>query len=217
MNNKINIFKNIPVNANAIYSLFPELSDKQQKLRQLVYNKEIIRIKRNLYIVHPKHSPYTISTELIGNHIYTPSYISMETALRYYGLIPEAVYINRSMTLKRSKRFSTPFGLYEYFNISKECFHIGIRVENSNGINFIIASPEKALCDLIAENKGINLRYIKETKEYLTNYLRLDMDAFYNFDISILSKYAENGKKSNSIKTLIKLIEYERNIRPNAI
>ncbi len=148
-----------------------------------------------------------VSTELIANHLCTPSYVSMETALRYYGLIPEMVYTTRSMTMRQPKTFSNHYGNFEFRTIKQECFHIGLTNGYCDGACFMIASPEKALCDLVAESRGINLRYVKEAEEYLRSYLRFDMEALKGFDLDILRDYVKVGKKANSIQTIIKLIE----------
>ena len=207
MNNRLMTLKNIPVTTSTIISLYPEIVDKHQKVAVLEKKNEIIRLKRGLYVVNPKLSGMMVSTGLIANHLHTPSYVSMETALRYYGLIPEAVYLTRSMTLKRAKTFENQYGRFEYISSARNSYPIGITREKSEGVYFLIASPEKALCDLVAETTGINLRYIKEAEEYLEKYLRFDMEALTRFNLSILKEYAKVGKKGNSIQTIINLIE----------
>jgi predicted transcriptional regulator of viral defense system len=75
---------------------------------------EIIRLKKSLYVVSDKISRKSVSRELVANHLYGASYISFETALAYYGMIPERVYTVRSMTTKRAKNFTTLLGNFEY-------------------------------------------------------------------------------------------------------
>ena len=88
MTNVLRQFGNIPITAVTIGSLFPSLTEKNKKVRWLEKHDEIIRLKRGLYVVNPDITGKTLSTELMANHIYAPSYVSMSTALRYYGLIP---------------------------------------------------------------------------------------------------------------------------------
>ena len=88
---------NIPVTTSAISSLFSEMKAGNQKVRNLELGGKIIRLKKGLYVVDPSVSHVPLSSELIANHIYAPSYVSMSSALRYYGLIPETVYITQSM------------------------------------------------------------------------------------------------------------------------
>ena len=70
-----------------------------------------------------------------------------------------------------------------------------------------MATPEKALCDLIANSPKVNLRYLKDVEIYLEDDIRMEMDDFKNMDISIFELYAQVGKKSKSIETLIKYLK----------
>ena len=157
-------------------------------------------------MVAPNVSRVALSTELIANHLYAPSYVSMQTALRYYGLIPEAVYTTQSMTLKHSRSFDTPVGRFEYKNMAREAFSIGVTSVNMQSYAFLMATPEKALCDLIANSPKVNLRYLKDVENYLEEDIRMEIDDFRNMDISIFERYPQVGKKSKSIETLTKYL-----------
>lgn len=196
----------IPATTSIIESLYPELKSANKKVTWLEKQGVIIRLKRGLYVINPECSGKTLSSESIANHLYTPSYISMSTALRYYGLIPEAVYVHQSMTVKHSRSFQTPVGYYDYKHISKEAFPIGVRSMYKDNYAFLIASPEKALCDLIANSSKVILRYMKDVEAYLEQDIRMDMDEFYNMDANIFEEYINVGKKADSISTLLKFL-----------
>lgn len=198
---------NIPVSTQAVASLFPALEAGNQKVRNLEAAGKIIRLKKGLYVVDPKVSRVALSTELIANHLYAPSYVSMQTALRYYGLIPEAVYTTQSMTLKHTRCFDTPLGRFEYQMISREAFPIGITSINKQNYAFLMATPEKALCDLIANSQKVNLRYLKDVETYLEEDIRMDLEDLRNMDMSIFEHYAQVGKKANSVETLVKYLK----------
>ena len=206
MNRQLSEIGTIPVTTSIIESLYPELKSANKKVTWLEKQGVIIRLKRGLYVVNPEHSGKTLSSELIANHLYTPSYISMSTALRYYGLIPEAVYVHQSMTVKHSRSFQTPVGSYDYKYISREAFSIGVRSMHKGDYAFLIASPEKALCDLIANSSKVILRYMKDVETYLEQDIRMDMDEFYNMDATIFEDYINVGKKADSISTLLKFL-----------
>ena len=87
MDRLIKEFGNIPITTSIIESLYPKLKCTERKVAWLENQGYIIRLKRGLYVVNPKYSGVTLSSELIANHLYAPSYISMSSALRYYGLI----------------------------------------------------------------------------------------------------------------------------------
>ena len=197
----------IPVTTSIIESLYPELKSANKKVTWLEKQGVIIRLKRGLYVINPEYSGKTLSSELIANHLYTPSYISMSTALRYYGLIPEAVYVHQSMTVKHSRSFQTPVGSYDYKYISREAFSIGVRSMHKGDYAFLIASPEKALCDLIANSSKVNLRYMKDVEIYLEQDIRMDMDEFYKMDETIFKDYIKVGKKADSISRLLKFMK----------
>ena len=206
MDRKLSEIGTIPVTTSIIESLYPELKSANKKVTWLEKQGVIIRLKRGLYVVNPEHSGKTLSSELIANHLYTPSYISMSTALRYYGLIPEAVYVHQSMTVKHPRSFQTPVGSYDYKYISREAFSIGVRSMHKGDYAFLIASPEKALCDLIANSSKVNLRYMKDVEIYLEQDIRMDMDEFYKMDETIFKDYIKVGKKADSISRLLKFM-----------
>ena len=206
MNRQLSEIGTIPVTTSIIESLYPELKSANKKVTWLEKQGVIIRLKRGLYVVNPEHSGKTLSSELIANHLYTPSYISMSTALRYYGLIPEAVYVHQSMTVKHPRSFQTPVGNYDYKYISREAFSIGVRSMHKGDYAFLIASPEKALCDLIANSSKVNLRYMKDVEIYLEQDIRMDMDEFYKMDETIFKDYIKVGKKADSISRLLKFM-----------
>ena len=206
MDRKLTEIGTIPVTTSIIESLYPELKSADKKVTWLEKQGIIIRLKRGLYVINPEYSGKTLSSELIANHLYAPSYISMSTALRYYGLIPEAVYVHQSMTVKHSRCFQTPVGNYDYKYISRKAFPIGVRSMYKDNYAFLIASPEKALCDLIANSSKVILRYMKDVEAYLEQDIRMDMDEFYNMDANIFEEYINVGKKADSISTLLKFL-----------
>ena len=206
MNRELREIGVIPVTTSIIESFYPDLKSAEKKVIWLEKNGYIIRLKRGLYVVNPEYTGKRLSNELIANHLYAPSYVSMSTALRYYGLIPEAVYVNQSMTVKHSRSFQTPIGNYDYKCISRGAFAVGVRTEHVADYAFLIASPEKALCDLIANSSKVNLRYMKDVENYLENDIRMDMEEFMKFDPRVLEEYIKVGKKSDSIVTLLKYL-----------
>ena len=206
MKDVLDILGSVPVTSATIASLYPDVSGANQKVSALEQSGKIIRLKRGLYVVNPEWSGKRISMGLVANHLYSPSYVSMQTALRWYGLLPEQVILILSMSIKHSRRFENSLGRFDYIGVDRNWFSIGLRHEDLNEGSFIIACPEKALCDLICTTPGVNLRYKKEAQTYLEEDLRLDMDAFRQFDVEILRQCAAMGRKTQSIETIMKLL-----------
>ncbi len=207
MKNLLKNLGNIPVRSSVIASLYPDVKAKNNKISELDRKGEIIRLKRGLFVVSPEESGLTLSMGLIANHLYSPSYLSMQSALRFYGLIPETVYAIQSMTIKHARNFDNSLGRFCYTHISREAFSVGLRQITDGDSVYIIATPEKALCDLIGNSSQVSLRYIKDAERYLEDDMRLDMDEFIKMDPAIFRQYMEVGKKTGSIRTILKLLE----------
>lgn len=198
---------NIPVDFAVLKSMYPDYKSVHNKISELERSGELIRLKKGMYVISPEVSGRLLSMELIANHLYGPSYVSMGSALRYYGLIPESVYTLQSITTKHSREFKNSLGKFEYIQCAKKYYPIGIRQEVKDDAVFLIASPEKALCDLIINTPNLNLRYQKEVSIYLEEDLRFDMEALYQMDLNIFEQCAQNGKKKTAISNIIKLIK----------
>lgn len=196
----------VPVTTSVLASALGDVVNINDKIRRMEQAGEVIRLKRGLYVVSQEITCKPLSQELIANQLYTPSYISCMSALRFYGLTPEAVYQTQSMTIKHTRTFETPVGVFAYNNVARKVFPIGVTNITRNGYSFVIATPEKALCDLIATSPQVNLRYLTDAQRYLEEDIRLDMDAFGKMNPDIFREYACAGKKKTSIQTLIKLL-----------
>jgi len=150
-----------------------EYQKPRDKITQLLKNQSIIRIKKGLYVFGPDYQRKPVTREILANLIYTPSYISLEYALSSYGLIPERAYQITSICLNRSNTFETPLGLFIYKKRDPSVYPIGItRIEVPQEGSYLIATPEKALVDLISESKGIET--LAEMREHLYDNLRID-------------------------------------------
>ena len=124
------------------------------KITDLIRKRHIIRVKKGLYIFGKDHRKAPYSREVLANLIYGPSYISLEYALQYYGLIPECVEAFTSVTPGLSRKFYTPIGLFLYRKIPLEAFRTGMdRLEMADGRSFLIALPEKALADKVQSER----------------------------------------------------------------
>ena len=205
--NELGVFKNIPVQTSAIASLYPNITSANRKVANLEKEGRIIRLKRGMYVVNPNESGKLLSLGLIGNVLYGPSYVSMLTALREYGLIPERVEVVESMTTHLTVSFENPVGRFEYHHCTKDYYSIGITQREEEGISYLIATPEKALCDYIVCTPRLPLRFIKDTYIFLEEDLRLDMDAFMEMNVDIFRQCAAVSKKQQAINNLIKILE----------
>jgi hypothetical protein len=209
---KLEAFRNIPFRMQDLSSVYPDCVNLAMKAKRLEQDGDIIRMKKGIYVVSRDVSRVELSPYLIANHIYGPSYVSMQTALRYYGLIPEAVYTVQSMTSGIARSYRNSLGTFIYTHVSLPYYSVGVNVVEDSGVAFMMASREKALCDLMVYTHKLNLRYQREIRDYLEYDMRFDMDELLDFDVEIVRACAKESRKKVMLNQLIKFIEHERNL-----
>jgi hypothetical protein len=185
----------------------------RNKIQSLCRSGEIIRVKKGLYVpgARPGEEP-KVDPLVLSGLIYGPSYVSLETALAYHGLIPERVDEITCMTSKRAKLFRTSLGRFSYTPISEEAFPIGIRLESARGGSWYLAEPEKALCDRIARVKG--LQAMRDMPELLQDHLRIELEDLTQLRVSLVLKIAARYRRKN-VTAFAHWLENRRN-RPDS-
>ena len=126
---------------------YKNYSNINQKVSLETENGKLIRIKRGLYTDDLKRDSF-----VIANVCYSPSYISFEYALSFYGLIPEYVSMFTSATFSKrnNRKYQLDNACFEYRSVPKSVFYKGVTfLCTENGIRYKIATKEKALCDLL--------------------------------------------------------------------
>lgn len=109
----------------------------------------LIKLRRGLYILNENDRKINPSSRYLANQLCFPSYVSLEYALGFYGLIPERVRDITSVTTKKTIRFTNIMGTFTYQHIKIEAFRGYEVVKDENGFNVFIASPEKAVIDFL--------------------------------------------------------------------
>jgi len=204
---ELEAFKNIPIESSVLQNLMSNYKFPRNKVSSLEKHGQIIRLKKGLYVVSDKISRKTLSRELIANHLYGPSYISFETALAFYGLIPEKVFTMRSATIKRAIHFENVVGNFEYITVPENYYSIGVIQQTvDNEYTYLLATPEKALCDLIFATTNLRIQSVKAMRIYLEQDLRVDFDVLHNVDMEIIKLCVETGRKKRELNLLLNLL-----------
>ncbi|MBI5655307.1 MAG: hypothetical protein HZC44_00175 [Geobacter sp.] len=178
----------------------------RMKISALLAKGAIIRIKKGLYVFGESRRRRPYSRELLANLIYGPSYLSMEFALHYHGMIPERAETVTSVTPGRSRTFVTPVGTFSYRMIPMEAFRTGMdQVELDEGRFFLIAIPEKALADRVVAERGADITTQKELHEYLLASLRVDESSLKGLDPVRLEEVARHYR-SRRVRLLADLV-----------
>jgi len=181
-NNLLEQLKSLPhFGKNTVYQLGKQLGLKDSTIdtyiSRFLKHKEIYRLKNGLYVsanFFDKNRNDVSYSFYLANILRTPSYVSSWTALQYYNLATEAIRSIASVTTKVTRDYETKAGTFSYQSIKKEFFS-GYSLEKEK-FNFFIASPPKALFDLLYfrtnQFRGIKFKEVKD----LIKELRIDID-----------------------------------------
>ena len=154
---------------------------------------------RNQYYAFPEFRQEPDSARYVANRIYKPSYISLHSALSFYGMIPEEVVQLTSVTTLKTARFENAFGTFHYQNVKTPLFFGFEHKTMRNGRSLLMATPEKALLDLLYLNP-----YYKTEQDM--EDLRLDEDYLQNeLDKDLLSGYLA-GFASKALNNRIQIL-----------
>lgn len=184
---------------------YKEYIDINGKIKRDVKNNVLFPVVRGIYETNTNTSGY-----LLASFIYGPSYLSFEYALSFHNLIPEKVvtYTSATFNKRKNKEYKNMFGYYTYKDIPKTAFHYFVKAYVEGSYSYFIASPEKALCDLLYTLPPV--KNVKALEQLMFESLRIDIEEFNSLNsndiIFLSSKYI-----SNNIRFLVKLIERTSN------
>lgn len=174
-----------------------DYAQPRMKIRSYLQSKDLIKVKKGLYIFGEKAAREPYSKELLANLIYGPSAISLEYALSFHGLIPERLEEITSITSRRNKEYDTPVGRFSYHYLSISRYPIGITQEKiMHNRNILIATKEKALCDMLCL-KCKPLKTESMLIDYLFEDLRIDDNIMQEIDSTLLEALAKQYKNVN--------------------
>jgi predicted transcriptional regulator of viral defense system len=158
-------------------SALAELAYPRDKITELLRAHALVRVKKGLYVFGPDIAREPYHLETLANLIYGPSAISLEYALAFYGFIPERVATITSVTNKRNKYFSTPVGEFSYRYLHPDKYAVGLnRVLLNEKYPILIATPEKALADVLVLSTPKKLKNLTQLETYLLQDLRMDTE-----------------------------------------
>jgi len=152
------------------------------QLTRWVKSGRIYQLRRGLYALAPPYQKVKPHPFMVANLMQRASYISLQSALAFHGLIPDIVHATLSVTTVRPARWETPLGIFEFRHIRRELLR-GYRMlelpGSRPGQQALVATPEKALLDLVyLQPGGATPGYLDGLR--LQNLDWLDMDALHH-------------------------------------
>ncbi len=202
MTNQLTAINHQPFDYQYLKGLLKDYHYPRNKISKMLKSGEIIALKSGLYVLSSLYNQPLVR-EVVANLLYGPSYVSLEYALAHYNLIPEAVFNVTSVTCGRKKIFRTQIGTFVYNHLKTEYYNIGYVVDRIEDVNYLIAIPEKALCDKLYFSPL--LRDVDALEKLLYEDLRLDTSFIKKMDHKVISVLAGVGRSTN-LSLLHKLV-----------
>lgn len=184
-----------------------ELADyarPNDKISELVRVGTLTRLKKGLYTLSDNPQ---LSRELVANHLHGPSYVSCHWALSYYGLLPEAVTSVSSISIDRAREYTNSLGRFTYCSVPTNYYKFGLTSQGSELSAFVIATPTKALIDLLVTTRLIRIQSTRAMREYLFDDLRLNEADVGALDLQLVNDCRSAQYKSAMLSHLSKSIE----------
>lgn len=177
-------------------------TDIRRQLSRWTSNGRLYRLRRGLYALAPPFQKARPHPFVIANRLVRASYVSLQAALGFHGLIPEAVPVTTSITTGRPCEFSTPLGDFVYRHVRTGLFRGYRYLEIRDRQSAFVATPEKALLDLLYLEKG------SDSEAFLAE-LRIEPDE--GFDPEKLLEMAETFGQGKVLRAATRLIRRTRN------
>lgn len=177
-------------------------ADVHRQLSRWVKAGKVVQVRRGLYALAEPYRKMAIEPFVVANRIARPSYVSLESALAFHGVIPEAVSIVTSVTGGRPRSYETPLGRYDYRHVRKGLLGGFIRESLRGGATALVATAEKALLDLLY------LRPASDAPGFLAE-LRINPDAI---DVRALGRHAKafrSPKVDRAVSEVIRQLSSE--------
>jgi predicted transcriptional regulator of viral defense system len=178
--------------------------DVRRQLSRWTKAGRLCQLRRGLYALAPPFQKVKPHPFVVANRMMRSSYVSLQSALGYYGLIPDVVPVTTSITTGRPNQWQTPLGVYTFQHIKTELF-VGYRLVDLGGNQqAFVATPEKALLDLVRlQPGGDSAEYLQELR--LQDMERLDLEALQH-----QAELASSPKLRRAAAFVINLAQAER-------
>ena len=178
---------------NMLLEKYSSYSNPYNKIKRECLEGHLVKLKRGLY-----DDEMSLPAYLRSAYIYGPSYISFEYALSFYGLIPEYAPVVTCASFKKNKvkKYETGLGTFIYRDVPAAVFPLALIPDRKEGYAFIMAKPEKALCDELYTVRQVYS--LRDFKVLLFDDLRIDKQQLRDLDWDLLGELAPKYRRSNT-------------------
>jgi predicted transcriptional regulator of viral defense system len=176
-------------------------TDVRRQLARWKASGRILQLRRNVYVLAAPWRRVEPHPFLIANELNRPSYVSLQSALAHYGMIPEAVPVTTSVTTSRPVTLETPFGRYLYRHVRPAAFFGYGRVRVFHDQEALLADPAKALLDLVYLTPG------GEAAAHLESLRLEDLEAIVTHDLRDHARRWGKDKIARAVENILRMKE----------
>jgi len=174
----------------------------RQQLTRWTKSGRLYQLRRGLYAIAPPYQKVKPHPFLVANRLQRASYVSLQSALAFYGLIPDTVQLVLSVTVGRPERLETSLGPFVFRHVKPELLH-GFHMTDLSGQQALVAIPEKALLDLVYLQPEGN------SDEYLDELRLQNLDLLNNDTLLRQAEYFDSPKMDRAVKGILRLARSE--------
>lgn len=198
----------LPVGREVLDELLQGYRRPNDKVSEWIREGALLPLRRGLYLAGHGLRNGPACLPLLANHLYGPSYASLDFALAWHGLIPDGVVEVTSVTPKAARNISNSLGRFTYQHLPLRYYPIGQQLgEGPAGLSFLIASPSKALCDRLVLSRQLPLLSRAAMRQWLLEDLRLEPDALSTISAQEIRQYLASGFKRRQLGTLLTVVQ----------
>ncbi len=208
LDQQVRALGSVPFSHGSLLPLLHGYKRPNDKIARWLADGYLVQLRRGLYVLGKDLRTTPLSLPLLANALMGPSYVSLEFALGWHGLIPEGVREVSSVTLRRGRLFDTSLGRFSYAHVPLAWFAIGVQMEvGPDGLSFLMASPTKAICDKLILTRRLQAVSAKSMRAFLFEDLRLEPDAVRALDPTVIRACIATGRKPRQLQSLQKCVE----------
>lgn len=198
----------VPLERGSLAELLADYRRPNDKVSEWMREGALEPLRRGLYLAGAPLRQGPVCLPLLANHLYGPSCVSLDYALAWHGLIPEGVVEVTSVTPRASRTLNNTLGRFSYHHVPLRYYSVGIELgQRADGLNFLIASPTKALCDRLVLSRGLQQLSRAAMRQWLLEDLRLDWEALGQLELATIRAALATGFKRRQLATLLKVLE----------
>ncbi|HEV2613740.1 MAG TPA: hypothetical protein VGV92_03415 [Gammaproteobacteria bacterium] len=200
--------KSYPFFHGRIFShLTKDVATLRRQVSEWIQKGYVVPLKRGMYTLQEKDRETKFSKYYLANQLYLPSYISLETALSYYNIIPEGVYATTSISSKKTQEFNNALGQFIYHHVEPNHFGDFVMVQDEFKNSVYMASKERAIIDFLYFRVPWEREYKSDI--FTESYRFQNLEGLDTKKLRHIAKKYKINKMTILVNLLIKQLEHE--------